>query len=717
MKYTIVLQHDETDCGVACIASIAKYYGKTISFTKIRTLAGTDLMGTSGLGIVRSAIALGFFCKGIVSKEKHLPNELPVPCIAHIKQDYVDHYVVVYKINKDAIVIADPARGIKRIKIDTFKEKWSGVLFLIEPEAKYFSARESSSFFNNILQLLKPYKIYVIEIIIASVLLSFIGVTSSFYFRFLIDEVLSSGLRITLATMSIGYLCLIIFQAFLSISRNQIIMHISNKIDAVLIFEYLFHVFHLPMDFFGKRKVGEIVSRLNDVEIIRNAISMTTMSVVIDSIMLILGTLVLFAFGSSLAIIAIFSVVLSTIVSWIFAKQYKRKIKEKARIDAEKQSSIVESINGITTIKALGTEDVAFQKIESQIVESINKGIKLGTMSNIQNQIQVLISQVGTLSIYWIGSLAILDGKLSLGQLISFNMILSYFLGPLARLLSLQPNLQEAIVSVERFSEILEFPTEEQSKGDITLNTIQGAIEIRNLNFTYGTRGYNLQNINLSINAGEKIAIVGPSGSGKSTLTKLIMKFYKIEDGSITIDGYNINDIDTYSLRSLIGYVPQEILLFSGTIAENIAWGAGNTTLKDIISAAIAANAHEFINNLPDRYFTKVGERGATLSGGERQRIALARVLLRKPKLLILDEATSSLDSISEKIIMSAVDRLAEGITTIIVAHRLSTVKHCDKIFVINNGKIIESGCHEDLIMKNSIYKNLWIAQEGEKSL
>ena len=520
-----------------------------------------------------------------------------------------------------------------------------------------------------------------------------------------------------LATMSIGYLGLIMFQAFISISRNQIIMHISNKIDAVLIFKYLFHVFHLPMDFFGKRKVGEIISRLNDIEVIRNAISMTTMSVVIDSIMLILGTFVLFAFGSSLVIIAIISVILSTIISWIFAKQYKRKIKEKAKIDAEKQSSIVENINGITTIKALATEDVAFARVERLIVESINKGIKLGTMSNIQNQIQVLISQVGTLTIYWIGSLAILDGKLSLGQLISFNMILSYFMGPLARLLSLQPNLQEAIVSAERFSEILELPTEEQSKGDIQLNTIQGAIEIKNLNFTYGTREYNIQNINLSINAGEKIAVVGPSGSGKSTLTKLIMKFYKIEDGSITIDGYNINDVDTYSLRSLIGYVPQEILLFSGTIAENIAWGAENPTLKDIISAAIAANAHEFINNLPDRYFTKVGERGATLSGGERQRISLARVLLRKPKLLILDEATSSLDSISEKIIMSAVDRLAEGITTIIVAHRLSTIKHCDKIFVMNNGQVIENGCHEELIRQNIMYKKLWIAQEGEKSL
>lgn len=408
-------------------------------------------------------------------------------------------------------------------------------------------------------------------------------------------------------------------------------------------------------------------------------------------------------------------VLLAAVLVWIFAKPYKRRLKAKAVVDAEKQSSLVESINGIATIKALSTENHAFERAEVRIVDSINRGIMLGTMSAVQGNIQGLISQCGTLAVYWIGSLMIFKGQISLGQLISFVTLSGYFLGPFGRLLTLQPALQEAFVASDRLSEILDIPVENEDDCSlIKPETIQGKIEVKGLSFSYGTRGRTLKDINLSIQTGQKVAFVGTSGSGKTTMTKLLMKFYAVDEGDISIDGISIKDIETEAYRKLIGYVPQEILLFSGTISENIAWGSEDATPEAIYRAANAAQAHQFISQLPDRYGTRVGERGATLSGGERQRIALARVLMRNPRFVILDEATASLDSLSEKAIMDTLNSATDGVTTIIVAHRLSTIARSDVIFVFDKGEIVEQGTHTELLEKGGAYRALWNAQHED---
>ena len=305
-----------------------------------------------------------------------------------------------------------------------------------------------------------------------------------------------------------------------------------------------------------------------------------------------------------------------------------------------------------------------------------------------------------------------MQGKLSLGELISFVTLLGYFLGPLSRLITLQPQLQELSVAGKRLGEILDLP-EEDSQGDglFSLKEALGDINVHDLSFSYGTRGITLKNISFDIKAGEKVAFVGPSGSGKTTLLKLLLKFYKPDEGEILLDGRNIMDINTESYRGVFGYVPQEILLFSGTIQENIAWGNPDATAEDVFNAARDAQALEFIARLNDRFITKVGEKGATLSGGERQRIALARTILRKPKILVLDEATSSLDSISEASIMKTIDQIGKSLTTIIVAHRLSTIKNCDRIFVLKDGSLVESGNHRELLEKGGVYSQMWESQ------
>ena len=715
MRPQLVLQHDETDCAAACLSSIMKYYGKNIAINRVRKVAGTDIQGTSGLGIVRAAETFGFTCKGLCSEEKKLTDYFPCPFIAHVKKDVLDHYVVIYKATERYVLIADPADCIKKIPVSDFKGTWSGVFFILTPTANFQKIPESQGLFSRFAHLLVPHKKVLLETFIASICLSLLGVASAFYFRFLIDEVLYSQLKQTLMLFSVGYLIVILFQALLGFARNQIMMYMSNKIDVVLICGYFRHILHLPMQFFTARKTGEIISRIGDTATIRQTISSTTLSIVLDSCMLIVGGFFLFTFGNTLLMVSMIPVVISAILAWLFAKPYKKRLKMKAFMEAEKQSTLVESINGIATIKALSTEDSTYERAEEQIIETIKQGITLGTMSNSQSSAQNFVSQCGTLAVYWLGSLAIFKGTMSLGQLISFVTLSGYFLGPFARLLTLQPALQEAFVASDRLSEILDIPEENEGAEDLLQKkSIYGDIEVKNISFAYGTRGKTLKNICFSIRAHQKVAFVGTSGSGKTTMTKLLLKFYDYSEGDILIDGINLKDIDTVSLRNRIGYVPQEVLLFSGTIAENIALGTDSPDFQNIYEAAKAAQADSFISEMPDRYSTKVGERGITLSGGERQRLSLARILLRKPQLIILDEATASLDSLSEKAIMDTLYTATQDITTILVAHRLSTIRNCDQIIVFDKGEIAETGNHDELMNKNGTYRKLWDAQHKE---
>lgn len=711
-KYVCIKQHDERDCGVACLATISKQYGLKVPLSKLREVAGTDKQGTNVLGLLKAAEEIGFTAKAVKGDTTAFFQDFPLPAIAHCLIDnQLLHYIVIHKITEKQVIIADPAKGIMKYTPEEFFKIWTGILVLLAPTTNFKKGDETQGLFSRFWHLLKPQKGLFFQIFIGSILYTLLGIAGAFYFQFLIDEILVFNLEKSLHIISLGMLILYTFQILLDAFRNYLLLHISQKLDISLILSYYNHVLKLPMGFFGTRKVGEIVSRLMDASKVREALSGATLTIVLDSIMVVVGAAILyvqsaFLFGITLVIVPIY-----ILIVWAFKKAYEAINRKEMEENAQLTSYLVESLNGIETLKAYNAEKAANIELEKRFIKFLKSIFKHGLIDNYQNSLKNYLGLASGTVILWVGSYQVLKGEMTAGQLIAFNALLAYFLSPLQNLVNLQPMLQSAVVASQRLGEILDLETEEEKhKGKkMTPQHLKGDIHIRDLDFRYGTRSLILNNINLSIKQGEKVAFVGESGSGKTTLAKLLLNFYQPEKGEILIDGNNIQDIDFHQLREKVAYVSQESFFFSGTIEENLMLGTGDeTSLEDIVEAAKMAKAHDFINTLPLRYNTLLEENASNLSGGQRQRLSIARAILKKPDILILDEATSNLDSVTEKAISEMIDEYCQGITTILIAHRLSTIKKCDKICVLEKGKIIEAGTHEQLLQNRARYYELW---------
>lgn len=705
----LIKQFDETDCGAACLAMLASHFGSHLSITKIREVAGTDREGTSLKGMLEAAKKLNLDAKAVKGNEQIFSKKFPVPLVAHLQyQNGNNHFVVIAKINEKRVWIYDPALGKISYKKENFLKIWSGYLILVSPTPD-FVIQKSGHALLKFVPLIIPHIRLLAFMVLISLVLSLFGILSGLYFKFFVDDIIGSKAQTSLHVLSFALVCLTVFSAILTVCRSQFLRIFTMKTDISLSISYIKHVLHLPLNFFETRRTGEILSRFNDSNKIRTTLSNIALGTLLDALMMVFTGIYLGITSFKLFLILIITVPLSSFVVWASSKFFAKNYRQQMEQNADLNSYLVEMLGGIPVIKSINAQGYSTDEYERRLVSYIDLGQKAWNYGNLKELITGIISGVGANLIYWIGGYLILKDTLSLGELISFNTLAGYFTGPLARFIELQPQIQEAIVAAERIGEIYDLEEEKLKSENKCINPkVTLPLELRNATFRYGTRRNIFTNLSFSTDNNRKIAFVGASGCGKSTLMKLFLHFYDVNEGGVFIGNQNIKDIDTGYLRSRIGYVPQEVYLFSGTIFENIVMGRTGFTLEDVQYACRLAQADDFIEDMPDKYYAKISEKGASLSGGERQRIALARALLSKPDILLLDEATSALDTMSERGFQKVVDELGNEIITITIAHRLTTVKNSDIIFVMDKGNIVESGCHKELLALKGKYYELW---------
>ncbi|MDR1352490.1 MAG: peptidase domain-containing ABC transporter [Treponema sp.] len=715
MKYQ--QQIDETDCGPACIVMAASRYSAYITPGRARDLCKTDFMGTNLAGMVRAAKQLGFQAsamRGTVS-DATLNAKLLFPFIVHVKvfkdDKLFDHFVVIKKIDRQWVMVwdPDPLKGKCRINRKDFLKIWTGYVLFLSPGAGYNPKKERRGAILKFFPMLLPHKKELVIICLSSALLIVFGIVISYYYKYIVDEVIISKAAFTLTAFSIGSLFITLFQSIVEALWGVLINYVAHKAGLQLGFSYIMHVLKLTLSFFDSRRTGEILSRLSDISIIRRTLSGTLLSLVLDCILIVIIGPILFKVSGLLFGIAVANVILMSLIIFFFSKSFRIRYSRLRQEEAEVNSSLVEAIGGAYTIKSMNAEKTTGDIYEEKQMKATWTGWTTSRFGIVQGFFSELINGAIGILIFWAGSSGIIKDTFSFGTLLSFNSLLAFFTGPLFRLITIQPEIQEAYVAAERVSEILEMEVEQAGTAALLKPvSIAGEIDFSHVSFKYGMRPPVYTDLSFHIGKGQWAAFVGPSGCGKTTLVKLLLKFYRPENGAVSIDGHDLRDMDAAALRDRIGYVPQEIYIFAGTIADNIALHNPSAPMEEIIAAAEKAGADSFINNLPERYNTRLSERGSTLSGGERQRLALARALLCKPDIMILDEATSNLDSVSERIIHRTIEKLRGSMTAIIIAHRLTTIRNCDIIFVMDRGDIVESGSHDELLAKNGLYKTLW---------
>ena len=722
MRYTFVKQYDATDCAAACMAMICLHYKKETTITKLRDLMGTDLRGTNLNGLIKCANKLGFISQAVRVDKEGLLSSYTLPAIANIlTKEGMSHFVVIFKITPKYVVVGDPAKDLQKIKMEEFYKQFTGVLLLLKPEEGFVKEKiKEDKLFSYYVKILIPHKKLFFYAIFASFLLTILGILSSIFNSVIYDEILPYHQKDVLKIMLLVFLGVNITKIIIGFLRRWILMYLSVKIDIPLMLGYFEHIYKLPMKFFSTRKIGDITTRFSDAFTIKNIFTSIALSVIMDISMVLLSGIILFRMNIPLFSIILLMAMLSILLVFVFRQPYKKINEEQMQQSAVLNSEIIEGLRAVETIKANAHENITLESLERQYIKSLRISLKEGMISNVQGTISGIISSLGNLLMLYMGITQVMEGAITLGSYMAFMTLSGYFINPIGNLVSLQLSIQEANISMKRLTEILGQEKEpgvdyedDMQKHYRQFEGCEEAITFENVTFRYGQRKPILEDFNLTISKGEKIALVGASGSGKSTIAKLLLKYYEIESGEIRVDGIDIAEYTNESIRRNISYVPQDIELFSKSIYDNIRMGKPNASLEEVKEAAKAADAHEFINRLPMQYYTWLEEAGNGLSGGEKQRIALARAFLKKVDIYIVDEGTSNLDFGAENIIFEMLYNKFRKKTMLIIAHRLAAVKNCDKIVVLEKGKIVEQGKHEELLKRKGVYYKLWEMQQG----
>jgi len=693
---------DKLDTGLLSLVKIAKLLGLPADPNQMQRAYAIGEEGMNSVDILRAAKDLELKAS-LQRPEREMLTRMPFPAIALLTNG---NFVVIIRSYGSNLIVDDPYRPQPfYIPIGQFQKAWNGELILLVRRPTIKTAVQEFG-----LQLFLPvigkYRSLLLKVLFMSFLLQLFGLIAPLFMQVIIDRVLVHHSLTTLDILLAGMLTIAVFQAWITALRAYLFTNTTNKIDASLTSLLFRHVTALPLRYFEKWQVGDIVSRLREVETIRNFLTGTALTVVLDILFAIIyiGVMVTYSINLSLTLLVVlpFFIILNVSVSpW-----FRRLINQRFQAATANQSFLIEAVTGIQTLKAMAVEANFARRYEEGLVRYVKAAFSTAQLSNVAENIGGFAQQVFNLSILWLGARAVIDQKLTIGELIAFQMLAGQVIAPIIRLVNTWQYFQQTRVSVDRLGDILKETVEPPfNPNRTTLPEILGDIRLDRVSFRYRADGNEiLRQVSLQIKPGSRVGIVGRSGSGKSTLTKLIQRLYIPETGGIYIDGVDLGQVEPAWLRRQIGVVLQEDFLFNGTIMENIAISRNAATIDEVKHVAVMAGADEFIDKLPDGYNAKVGERGSLLSGGQRQRIAIARALLNNPKILIFDEATSALDYESERIIMDNLDRIAAGRTMLMIAHRLSTVRRCDMIIVMDRGQVVEQGSHEELLAAEGYY-------------
>ncbi|TRV43048.1 MAG: ATP-binding cassette domain-containing protein [Microcystis panniformis Mp_MB_F_20051200_S9] len=706
-RYPFFEQQSASDCGAASLVMIARYWGKRISVNRLRELANVNRDGATRSGLITAAENIGLSTRPVKATLEGLVKQT-LPVIAHWEGK---HFVVIWKITAKQVIIGDPAIGQLTLSRAEFASKWTGFTLLLQPNQKFRDTKEDKASLWQFYRLLEPHWFVLLEIFVASLFIQIFGLITPIFTQLILDRVIVQGSLTTLWAMGIGALIFGVFRVAITGLRAYLLDHTANRIDTALITGFIRHTLSLPLGYFESRYVGDIISRVGENRKIQRFLSGEALSILLDLLTVFVYLAVMFRYSWQLALISLAIVppfLLLALISTPFLQRISRDIFQAI---AKESSYLIEILTGIRTVKSTATERSTRWHWEDLFSVEVKKNFSGQIIGNNLQIFSNLIESLATTGLLCFGAYLVIQNQLSIGQLIAFNMLFAQIIAPFQRLTVLWTQFQEVNIAVERINDVLDAEAEENLEkiSRQFLPELQGHIRFENVTFRYHTDSDHnvLENLSFEILPGQTVAIVGRSGSGKTTISKLLIGLYPPTDGKVLIDGYDLSTIALSSLRQQVGVVDQDTFLFGSTIRENISLGHPDRPLESVIEAAKLAGIHDFIQSLPMGYETQIGEGGGLLSGGQRQRIAIARSLMGEPRLLILDEATSHLDTESEQIIQNNLQKIRQNRTMVIIAHRLSTVRNADCILVLDRGILVDQGTHKELMSRPGIYRNL----------
>ena len=702
MKYSVVLQHSETDCGAACLGTIAQHYGRTLTLNRLREAVGTGQLGTTMLGLKRGAASLGLNARPVRASPNIIDNleSAPLPAIIHWKGH---HWVVLHGQRRDKFIIADPGIGIRYVSRQELIESWlDWVMLLLEPDPIRFNAQPDEKIdggFGRVIRQLWHYRRTVIEASICAQVIGLLSLAYPFLIQILTDDVLIRGDRQLLTGLAIAVMVMNLVSTWLELVEYNLIIHFAQKLELGLILEFARTLLRLPLTYFEARRSGEIVSRLEDVQTINQLVAQIVIKLPSQLFIAIISFGLMLFYSLSLTLVAVAIAIAMTISTVIFLPTLQQKVRRVMVLDSENQGVLVETFKGALTLKTTAAAPQLWSELQVRFGSFANQTYRTAQIGIFNYTFSKLISGIGSVALLWYGSTLVFSDRLSIGQLLAFNSMTDNFLALISTCIQFVDEWTRVKTATSRITEVIDHTPESKAEINKPIVKLANNVDVicENVSFNYPGRVELLQNFNLTIPGGKVTALVGKSGCGKSTLSKLIANLYATQSGNIGIGLYNQSDIDLDCWRQQVILIPQEAHFWSRSIIENFTLGCPEIDFEAIVRACKIAGADEFISKLPDKYQTILGEFGANLSGGQKQRLAIARAIANEPPILILDESTGALDPVSERQVLERLLFHRQGQTTITITHRPKVIERADWIVMLDEGKVEIQGTPDEL--------------------